>query len=222
MVTTAMKSEYISFLAGKLWQTWTACWKAETILCQQKSVSSRQVFPVVTVWLWELDYKENFGPKNWCLWTVVLEKTLESPFGSKQIKPVNPNWNQPCMLVGRTDADVETPVFWSSNVNSWLTGKVPDAGKNWGRKEKRTSEDEMAGWHHWCNGHEFEETSGNGEVQRSLACCSPWGCKEFDITGWLNKNNIKIKFLEASDKQNVLLAVWERILKNTLHMEKQR
>ena len=217
-----MKSEYISFLAGKLWQTWTACWKAETILCQQKSVSSRQVFPVVTVWLWELDYKENFGPKNWCLWTVVLEKTLESPFGSKQIKPVNPNWNQPCMLVGRTDADVETPVFWSSNVNSWLTGKVPDAGKNWGRKEKRTSEDEMAGWHHWCNGHEFEETSGNGEVQRGLACCSPWGCKELDITGWLNKNNIKIKFLEASDKQNVLLAVWERILKNTLHMEKQR
>ena len=153
---------------------------------------------------------------------MVLEKTLESPLGRKQIKPVNPNGNQPCMLCGRTDADVATPVVWLSNMNSWLIGKVPDAGKNWGQKEKWASEDEMTRWHHWCNGHELEQTSGDGEVQRGLACCSPWGCKELDTTGWLNKNKIKIKFLEANDKENVLLAVWERKFKNALHMEKER
>ena len=107
------------------------------------------------VWLWELDCKEGRASKNWCLRTVVLEKTLESPLDSKEIKPVNLKGNQPWILFGRTDAEAEAPVFWSPDANSWFIGKVPDAGKDWGQKEKRASEDEMAGWLHQCNGHEL-------------------------------------------------------------------
>ena len=97
------------------------------------------------VWLWKLDCKEGRIPKNWCLWTVVLENTPEIPLDSKDIKPVNLKGDQLWIFTRRTDAEAETPVFWSSDVNSWLTGKVPDAGKDWGQKEKRASEDEMAG-----------------------------------------------------------------------------
>ena len=142
--------------------------------------------------LWELDCKEGRTPKNWCLQTVVLEKTPESPLDVK-IKPVILKGNQPWILVGRTNA--EAPVFWSSDVNSWLIGKVPDAGKDRGQKEKRVSEDEMAGWHQWCNGHEPGQTSGDDEGQGGLTCCSPWGRKESDKTGWLNNNNINITCL---------------------------
>ena len=117
---------------------------------------------------------------------MVLEKTPESPLNSKEIKPVNLKWNQPWILVGGINAEVETPVFWSSDVNSWLTGKFPDARKDWGQKEERASEDEMAGWHHWCKGHELGQTSGDSDGQRGLACCSTWGHKESDTTGWLN------------------------------------
>ena len=127
--------------------------------------------PVVT---WELNHKEGWLLKNWCLWIVGLEKTLESPLDSKDIKLVNLKGNQPWTLVGRTDAEAETPVFWSSDVNNWLIGKVPDAGKDWGQKEKRVSEDGMTGWHHQNNGHELEQALGDGEGQRGLACCSPW------------------------------------------------
>ena len=109
----------------------------------------------------------------------------ESPLDSKQIKPVNLKGNQLWILFGRTDAEAETPVFWSSDANSWFTGKVLDIGKDWGQKERRASEDEMAGWHHWCNGHDFGQTLGDGEGQGGLACCSPWCCKESDMTGWL-------------------------------------
>ena len=108
------------------------------------------------VWLWELDFKEGKMPKNRCLQTVVLEKTPESPLYSKEIIPVNLKGNQPWILVGRTDAEAEAPVFWSPDVNSQLIGKVPNSGKDWGQKEKRASEDEMAGWHQQCNGHELE------------------------------------------------------------------
>ena len=114
------------------------------------------------VWLWELNSKEGEAPKNWLLQTVVLEKTPESPLDSKKIKPINLKGNQPWIL-GRTDAETETPVFWSSDMNSWLTGKVPEAGKDWGQQEKRVSEDEMAGWHHQCNGYELGQT---GEMVR--------------------------------------------------------
>ena len=139
--------------------------------------------------LWGLVCKEGRVPKNWYLWTVALEKTPESPFDSKEIKPVSLNGNQPWILFGRTDAIVETLVFWSSDANSWLTGKVPDSGKDWGQKEKRVSEDEMAGWHHQCNGHEFGQISGSGKGQRGLASCSLRGGKESDMTGWLNNNS---------------------------------
>ena len=141
------------------------------------------------VWLWKLDREEGRTPKNWCLWTVVLEKTPENPLDSKKIKPVNLKGNQFWMLVGRTDAEAEAPVFWSSDVNSWLIGKVPDAGKNWGQKEKRASDDEMTGWHHQWDGHELEQTLGDGEGQGGLACCSPWGHTELDTIRWLNNNN---------------------------------
>ena len=134
------------------------------------------------VQLWELDRREDGALKNWCLWTVVLEGTPESPLDIKEFKPVNINRNQPWILIGRTDAEAETPVFWSPDAKSWLVGKVPDAGKYWGQKEKRVSEDEMARWHHQSNGHELGQTSGDGEGQGGLACCSPPGPKELDTT----------------------------------------
>ena len=110
-------------------------------------------------------------PKNWCLWTAVLEKTLESPLHSKEIKPVYLQGNQPWILIGWTDAEVETPVFRSSDSNSWLIGKVPGSGKDWGQKEKRASENEMAGWHHRCNGHDFGRWWGTGRP----GCSCLWG-----------------------------------------------
>ena len=108
------------------------------------------------VWMWELDHKEGLVPKNWCFQTVVLEKTLESPLGRKDIKTVNPKRNQPWIFIGRTDAEAEAPILGLPGVRSWFIGKDPDAGTDWGQEEKRTTEDEMVGWHHWLNGHEFE------------------------------------------------------------------
>ena len=138
------------------------------------------------VWMWELDYKENWVPKNWCFWTVVLEKTLESPLNYKEIQPVHPKGNQSWIFIGRTDAEAETPIFWPPNVKNWFTGKEPDAGKDWRQEEKGTIEDEMVGWHHRLDGHEFEQALGVGDGQGSLTCCSPWGHKESDTTEQLN------------------------------------
>ena len=128
----------------------------------------------------ELDHKEGWVPKNWCFWTVVLEKTLQSPLDSKEIKPVNPKGNQPWIFIGSTEA--EALIFWPPEVKSWLTGKDPDAGKDWGQEEKGITEDEMVGWCHWLNGHEFEQTLGDSEWWGSLVCCSSWGHKESDTT----------------------------------------
>ena len=108
------------------------------------------------VWLWELDYKESWVPKNWCFWTVVLEKTLESPLDCKEIQPGNPKGDQSWIFIGRTDAEAETPILWPPDAKSWLIGKDPDAGKDWRQKEKGMTEDEMVGWHHCLNRHEFE------------------------------------------------------------------
>ena len=108
------------------------------------------------VWMWELDYKESWAQTNWCFWTVVLEKTLESPLDCKEIKPVNPKGNQSWIFIRRTDAEAETPILWPPDVKSWLIGKDSDAGRDWGQEEKGMTEDEMAGWHHRLNGHEFE------------------------------------------------------------------
>ena len=111
------------------------------------------------VWMWELDYKESWVPKNWCFWTGLLEKTLESPLDCKEIQPVHPKGNQSWILTGRTDAEAETPILWPPDVNKWLIGKDPDAEKDW-RQEKRMTEDEMVGWHHWLNEHGFEQAPG--------------------------------------------------------------
>ena len=105
--------------------------------------------------MWELDCRKRWVLKNWCFWTVVLEKTPESPFKSKEIKPVNPKGNQFWLFIGRTDAEAEAPILWPPDVKNWFTGIDPDAGKDWRQEEKGTTEDEMAGWHHWLNGHEF-------------------------------------------------------------------
>ena len=101
------------------------------------------------IWIWELDYKESWAPKNWCFWTVVLEKTPESFLDCKEIKPVHPKGNNSCVLIGTTDAEVEVPILWPPDMKNWLIGKDPDAGRDWNQEEKGTTENEMVGWHHW-------------------------------------------------------------------------
>ena len=136
--------------------------------------------------MWELDCEESWALKNWGFWTVVLEKTLESPLDCKEIQPVHPKGNQYWVFIGRTDVEAEAPILWPPDVKRWLIWKDLDAGKDWGWEEKGSTEDEMVGWHHWLKRHEFEKTPGVGDGQRGLACCSPWGCKELDTTEWLN------------------------------------
>ena len=140
------------------------------------------VFPCGHVWMWELDCEESWVPKNWCFWTVVLKNTLESPLGYKEIKPVNPKGNQSWIFIGRTDAEAEAPILWPPDAKNRLTGKDPDAGKDWRQEEKGLAEDQMVTWHHQLNRHEFEQALEDGEGQRSLACCSPWSRKESDTT----------------------------------------
>ena len=127
--------------------------------------------------MWELDYKESWAPKNWCFWTVVLEKTLESPLDCKEIKPVHPKGDQSWVFIGMTDG--EAPKLWPPDAKKCLIVKDPVTGKDWRQEEKGMTEDEMAGWHHRLDGHEFEETLGVGDGQGGLACCSPWGRKEW-------------------------------------------
>ena len=135
--------------------------------------------------MWELDYKESWKPKNWCFWTVVFEKTLQSPLDCKEIQSVNPKGNQSWIFIGRTDAEVETPILLPPDAKNWLTGKDPDVGKDWGQEEK-TTEDEIGGWYHQLDAHDFEQALGVGDGQGSLWCCSPWGHKESDMTERLN------------------------------------
>ena len=127
------------------------------------------------VWLWELDYKESWVPKNWWFWTVALENTLENPLDSKEIQPVHPKGNQPWIFIGSTDVETETPILWLADVMDLLIGKDPDTGKDWRQEEKGMIEDEMVGWHHWLNGHEFEQTPGESGGQRSLAMLQSMG-----------------------------------------------
>ena len=135
--------------------------------------------------MWELDHKEGWALKNWCFWTVVLEKLLWVPWTARRsnqsiLKKIKKKKeNQPWIFIGRTEA--EAPILWPPAVKSQLIIKDPDAGKGWGKEEKVATEDEMVGWHHWFNGHEFEKTLGDSEGQWSLACCSPQGHKDLDI-----------------------------------------
>ena len=138
------------------------------------------------VWRWELDHKEGWALKNWCFWTVVLEKTLESPLDCKEIQPVHPKEDHFWIFIGRTDVQAETAILWPPDAKSQPIRNDPDPGKDWRQEEKETIEDEMVGWHHRLNGHEFEQTPGVGDGQGSLACCSPWGHKELDIIELLN------------------------------------
>ena len=144
-----------------------------------------------------LDWEEGWALKNWCFWTVVLEKTLESPWDCKEIQPVHPKGNQSWIFIGRTDSEAETPILWPPHGKSWLIGKDSDAGRDWGQEEKGMTEDEMAGWHHRFNGRESEWTLGDGDEQGGLACYSPWGSRH----DW------------ATELNRCYLNIWNRAIK---------
>ena len=156
-------------------------------LFANKGLSSQSYgFSSSHVWVWDLDYKESWVPKNWYFWTVVLEKTLENSLDCKEIQPVNPKGNQSWIFIGRTDAEAETPIFWPRDVKNWLIGKDCDAGKDWKQDKKGMTEDEMTAWHHQLDGYEFAQALWVGDGQGSLVCYSPWGHKELDMTERLN------------------------------------
>ena len=137
--------------------------------------SQRYHFSSSHVWMWELDHKKGWALKNWCFWTVILGKTLESPLDCREIKPVYPKGNQSWTFIGRTDAEVETPILWPPDAKNWLIGKDPDAGKDRRQEEKGMTEDEMVGWHHWLNGQEFEQAPGDGDGQGGLVVLQSMG-----------------------------------------------
>ena len=159
------------------------------------------------VWIWELDCEESWALRNWCFWTVVLEKTLEKPLDGKEIKSVNPKVNQSWIFIGRTDAEAEAPILWPPDAKSWLIGKDLNAGKDWGQEEKRTKEDEMAGWHHWLNGHEFDQAQGVGEGQGGLVCCL-WGRKKLDTTEQLNNWVLSVAPSPAAVPPSTRPGIW--------------
>ena len=152
------------------------------------------------VWLWELDYKESWVLRNWCFGTLVLKKTLESSLDCKEIQPVHPK-DQSWIFIGRTDA--ESPILWPPDAKNWLTGKEPDAEKDWRREEKGTTDDEMVGWHYQLNGHEFKQALGVGDGQGSLACCSPWEHRVGH--SWVTELNI---FLDSTYKWYYMIFVF--------------
>ena len=138
-----------------------------------KGLSSQSYdFSSSHVWMWELNHKETWALKNWYFWTVVLEKTLESPLDCKRIQPVHSKGNQSWAFIGRTDAEAETPILWPPDAKNWLIGRDTDAEKDWRREGKGTTEDEMIGWHHWLSGCELEQAAGDDEGQGGLACFS--------------------------------------------------
>ena len=149
--------------------------------------------------MWELVYKESWVPKNWCFWTVVLEKTLESPLDCKEIQPVHPKGNQSWIFTGRTDNKAETPILWLPDVKNWLICKDSDVGKDWRQEEKGMTEDKVVGWHHQLDGHEFEQAPGVDNGQGILVCCSSWGCKESDTTERLNWTDSTYKLNKQGD-----------------------
>ena len=146
------------------------------------------VFSGSHVWMWELDHKEGWALKSWCFWTVVLEKIFESPLDCKDIKPINPKGDQPWIFIGRTDRSWISNTLVSCKRKSWLIGKDPDAGKDWGQEKKGMTENEMVGWHHRLDGHEFEQAPGDSEGQGSLVCCSPWSHR-VGHNLWINSNS---------------------------------
>ena len=175
-------------------------------------------FPSGHEWMWELDYKESWVPKNWCFWTVVLEKTLESPLDCKEIQPVHPK-GQSWVFIGRTDVEAETPIFWPLDVESWFIWKDPDAGKDWGQEEKGMTEDEMVGWHHWHNGHGFGWTLGVGDgprasvhgVAKSWTWLSDW--TELTVYQSLSSphnENVILNWVLRNSKKEKKKTLWDR------------
>ena len=158
---------------------------------------------------------EGWAPKNWCFWTVMLEKTLESSLDCKEIQPIHSKRDQSWVFIGRTNAKAETPILWPPHAKSWLIGKDPDSGRDWGQEEKGTTEDEMAGRHHWLDGHVFEWNPGVGDGQRGLACCDSWGCKESDMTKRLNWTESAYKLNKQSDNKqpwHIPFPVWNQAI----------
>ena len=147
--------------------------------------SQSYAFSSSHVWMWQLDHKESWALKNWCFWTVVLEKTLESPLDCK-IKPVNPKGNQSWIFIGRINAEADTPILWPPDAKNWLIRKHSDAGKDWRQEGEGTTEDEMVGWSHQLNGHKCVQAPGVGDGQGILMWWSPWGCKQSDMIEQLN------------------------------------
>ena len=181
MVTAAMKLRHL--LLGRKAMTNLDSFKKQRHHFANKGLDSHSYgFSSSHVRMWELDHEEGWMPNNWCFWTVMLEKTLESPLDSKEIQPVHPKGYQSWIFTGRTDAETEDPTLWPPDAKNWLIWKDPDAGKDWRQEEKGTTEDEMVRWHHQLDGHEFEQALEVGDGQGSLACCSPWGHKELDTT----------------------------------------
>ena len=149
--------------------------KSRDITLPTKVLSSQAYgFSSGHVWMWELDYKQSWVPKNWCFWTVLLEKTLESPLDCKEIQSVHPKGDESWVFIGRTDDEADGPIVWPPHEKSWLIWKDPDARKDWRQEEKGTTVDEMVGWHHQLNGHGFGWTLGVGDGLASLACCGSW------------------------------------------------
>ena len=177
------------------------------------------------VWMWELDCEESWALKNWCFWTVVLEKTLESPLDCKEIQTVHSEGDEPWDFFGRNDAKAETPVLWPPHAKSWLIGKDSDAGRDWAQEEKGMTEDEMAGWHHWLDGRESEWTPWIGDGQGGLACCDSRGRKESDTTERLNWTELICRIIKI--KQDTIFSIkWEKLFiipfKNNTTLDCQR
>ena len=171
---------------------WQCCWGLS--IADKGLYSQSCGFPVVTYGWKSLTIKKAECRRIdafelWCQRRLKSARSLQGLFDCKEIQPVNPKGNQSWILIGRTDAEAETTILWSPDVKGWLIRKVSDAWKDWRQEEKGMTEDEMAGCHHWLNGHEFEQAPGDGEGQGSLACCSPWSLKESDVTEWLNNNS---------------------------------
>ena len=162
------------------------------------------------VWMWELDSEESWAPKNWCFWTVVLEKTLQSPLDCKEIQLGHCKGDQSWVFFGRTDAKAETPILWPPHAKSWLIGKDSHAGREWRQEEKGTTEDEMAGLHHRLNGHQSEWTPGVGDGQGGLARCDSWSRKESDTTEWLNWTEAAFVFAKCV-RTNSTWTSWQRL-----------
>ena len=159
----------------------------------------------------ELSHKEGWALKKWWFWIVVLEKTFESPLDCKEIKPVKLKENQSWIFIGSTDA--EAPILWTPGANSWLIRKDSDAGKDWRQEEKGMTEDEIVGWHHWLNGHEFKHVLEVGEGQESLACCSPWGHKgQTWLSAWTTNNNGTLNEFYFQKLSSNLYFCWQNVM----------